>query len=197
MMGRFTKGSLQFKNTKGLKALGIALEDNYGVIVDNFSLRGNSGIVMSDLDSESCRNFQQIRTYDLIVLQYGLNVASDSVRVYNWYRDRMISVIDHIQQCFPGADILILGVSDRSRNGRNTMPSVISLLRAQRQIAISSEVAFWSIFAAMGGNDSMIKYVKSNWASKDYTHLSFRGGREIANALYDALLNEKGLYDTN
>jgi hypothetical protein len=43
----------------------------------------------------------------------------------------------------------------------------------------------------------MVKYVDSNWASKDYTHLSFRGGREVANALYDALLTKKDLYDSD
>ncbi|MDR2915268.1 MAG: hypothetical protein LBV74_10630 [Tannerella sp.] len=196
--GHFSKGVLQFKNAQGLKAIGIALEDNYGVIVDNFSLRGNSGIIMSELDSESCRNLQQIRPYDLIVLQYGLNVASDSVREYGWYRNKMVSVIEHMQHCFPGADILMLGVSDRSHkrgSSYSTMPAVVSLLRAQRQTAKRTEVAFWSIFAAMGGENSMVKYVNSNWASKDYTHLSFRGGREIANALYDAIITEKGLYD--
>ena len=200
IQGQFTKGSLLIKNALGLKALGIALEDNHGVVVDNFALRGNSGIIMSNLDSKSCRELQQIRPYDLIVLQYGLNVASDSVREYSWYRNRMISVVEHVQDCFPGADILILGVSDRShkRGGAySTMPAVMSLLRAQRQTAKEAEVAFWSIFAAMGGQNSMVKYVKSNWASKDYTHLSFRGGREVANALYDAILTEKVMYDDN
>ena len=198
MNGHFKKGSLQFKNAQGLNAIGIALEDNHGVIVDNFSIRGNSGIIMSELDSESCREMQQIRPYDLIVLQYGLNVASDSVREYGWYRNRMISVIEHVQNCFPGADILIMGVSDRShkRGGEySTMPAVMSLLKSQRQTAKDAEVAFWSIFAAMGGQNSMVKYVNSNWASKDYTHLSFRGGREVANALYNAIITEKGMYD--
>ena len=195
LKGRFRKGTLQFKNSKGLRALGIALEDNHGVVVDNFSIRGNSGASLSVLDSNSCRDLQQIRPYDLIVLQYGLNVASESVREYSWYRNKMVSVIEHIHECFPDADILVLGVSDRSRNGRSTMPAVLSLLRAQRQMAERTEVAFWSIFAAMGGQNSMVKYVNSNWASKDYTHLRFRGGREIAYALYDALITEKILYD--
>ena len=196
--GHFTKGTMQLKNAQGLNAIGIALEDNYGVVVDNFSLRGNSGVIMSEIDGESCRELQQIRPYDLIVLQYGLNVASDSIREYGWYRNRMISVVEHIQSCFPGADILIMGVSDRShrRGGTySTMPAVLSLLRAQRQTAKEAEVAFWSIFAAMGGQNSMVKYVNSNWASKDYTHLSFRGGREVANVLYDAIITEKGMYD--
>jgi hypothetical protein len=47
----------------------------------------------------------------------------------------------------------------------------------------------------MGGQNSMVQYVKTNKASKDYTHLSFRGGREIADALYDAILQEKRMYD--
>ena len=194
----FTKGTLQLKNARGLNAIGIALEDNYGVIVDNFALRGNSGIIMSELDRESCRELQHIRPYDLIVLQYGLNVASDSIREYGWYRNIMVSVIEHVQDCFPGADILILGVSDRSHRAAGTyktMPAVLSLLRAQRQTAIRAEVTFWSTFAAMGGHNSMVKYVNSNWASKDYTHLSFRGGREVAKALYDAIINEKNTYD--
>jgi len=196
--GQFTNGTLQFKNAKGLNAIGVALEDNHGICVDNFALRGNSGIIMSSLDSESCRQLQEIRPYDLIILQYGLNVASDSVRDYSWYRNQMVPVVSHIQHCFPGADILIMSVSDRSRNvggSYGTMPAVISLLRAQRQIAQRAEVAFWSIFAAMGGENGMVKFVDKNWASKDYTHLNFNGGREIANVLFDAIFTEKSLYD--
>ena len=200
LTGQFKNGTLYFKNAKGLSALGVALEDNHGICVDNFALRGNSGIVMSALDGESCRQLQQIRPYDLIILQYGLNVASDSVKDYSWYRSQMIPVVTHIQQCFPGADILLLGVSDRSRNfegSYSTMPAVVALLRAQRQIAQSTEVNFWSIFAAMGGENGMVNYVKRNWASKDYTHLNFQGGREIANVLFDALLAKKGMFDNH
>ena len=196
--GQHTQGTIQFKNATGLEAIGFAFEDNRGVVVDNFSLRGNSGVIMSEIDRESCRELQRIRPYDLIVLQYGLNVASDSVREYGWYRNHMVAVIEHIQNCFPGADILMLGVSDRSHkhgSSYSTMPAVLSLLRAQRQTAKRTEVAFWSIFAAMGGQNSMVKYVNSNWASKDYTHLSFRGGREIAQALFDAIITEKSMYD--
>ena len=197
---RFTKGTLQLQNSRGLNAIGMAIEDNSGVIVDNLALRGNSGIIMSDLDRKSCRELQHIRPYDLIVLQYGLNVASDSVLDYGWYRNSMVPVVEHIQNCFPGADILILGVSDRSHKDGNTyktMPAILSLLRAQRQTAIKTEVTFWSTFAAMGGQNSMIKYVDSNWASKDYTHLSFRGGREVANALFEAIVNKKNMHDND
>ena len=196
--GVFTDGAFHFRNAKGLQALGIVLEDNKGVVVDNFSLRGNSGMVLDALDMNSCRDLHQIRAYDLIILQYGLNVANEEMQEYGWYRDRMVKVIQHIRQCFPETDILLLGVSDRSnyQNGTyQTMPEVVSLLKAQYQAAKIAQAPFWSIFDAMGGENAMVRYVDRRWASKDYTHLSFRGGREIATQLFNALIFEKELYD--
>jgi lysophospholipase L1-like esterase len=196
--GAFTDGKFRFRKAKGLQALGVALEDNAGVVIDNFSLRGNSGVTLDRLDVHSCHRLNAIRPYDLIVLQYGLNVASETVRNYGWYRDELTEVIEHVRECFPEADILLLSVSDRSHyhdGAFRTMPAVVSLLKAQRQAAERTQVAFWNVFQAMGGENSMVRYVKYNWASKDYTHLSFRGGRELANALYDALILEKELYD--
>ena len=85
------------------------MEDHSGVVVDNFSLRGNSGMILERLDVSRCQALNKIRPYDLIVLQYGLNVVSDSVMNYGWYSSRMVKVINHIQLCFPEADILMLG----------------------------------------------------------------------------------------
>lgn len=196
--GVFTDGNIRIRKADGLQALGLALEDNKGVVVDNFSLRGNSGMILEELDEASCVSLRKIRPYDLIVLQYGLNVATETLLEYGWYRERMVKVIQHIQACFPEADVLLLGVSDRSyfRDGAyKTMPSVVSLLRSQKNAAEQAKIPFWSIFSAMGGENSMARYVKYRWASKDHTHLSFRGGKEIATSLFDALLLEKELYD--
>jgi lysophospholipase L1-like esterase len=196
--GIFSDGRFQFRRAGGLQALGVALEDNRGVVVDNFSLRGNSGVTLSRLDRASCLRLNEIRPYDLIVLQYGLNVAAENLHNYTWYREQMTEVILHVRQCFPTSDILLLGVSDRShyRDGAfRTIPAVVSLQKAQRQAAEAAEVTFWSTFRAMGGENSMVRYVKNRWASKDYTHLSFRGGRELAGALYEALMLEKEWYD--
>ena len=181
-----------------LEGMCTAMEDHSGVVVDNFSLRGNSGMILERLDVSRCQALNKIRPYDLIVLQYGLNVVSDNVMNYGWYSSRMVKVINHIQLCFPEADILMLGVSDRSRQDDGefeTMPAVLALLHAQRQAAKKAGVPFWNVFGAMGGENSMVRFVELNWASKDYTHLSFRGGREIADALLKALLSEKDFYD--
>ena len=198
MEGAFADGTFHFNLANGLQALGLAYEDKTGVVVDNFSLRGNAGTVLDQLDESSCFALHAIRPYDLIILQYGLNVTSEEMLYYGWYRDKMVTVIEHIRQCFPETDILLLGVSDRSyysEGAYQTMPAVVSLLRAQYQVAQLSQIPFWSIFDAMGGQNSMVRYVDWRWASKDYTHLSFRGGREIATKLFNALILEKELYD--
>ena len=75
------------------------------------------------------------------------------------------------------------------------MPAVLALLHAQRKVAKRAGIPFWNLFGAMGGENSMVRYVENNWASKDYTHLGFRGGREVAKALLEALAAEKDFYE--
>lgn len=196
--GEFTEANITFSGDSLLRMLGVVMEDNNGVVVDNFSLRGNSGMILDRLDSTRCQELCEIRPYDLIVLQYGLNIVTDSVMSYGWYGNRMVNAISHLKRCFPNSDILMLGVSDRSRqvDGEfETMPAVLALIHAQRSAAKKAGVTFWNTFGAMGGENSMVGFVERNWASKDYTHMSFRGGREIANALLNALMLEKKFYD--
>ena len=192
------RADFRFVRAKGFRALGVVMETDEGITVDNYSMRGNSGAVLERLDSASCRTLNALRPYDLIVLQYGLNVANDSVMQYGWYAKRMEGVVQHVRKCFPSADILLMGVSDRSRQENGafyTMPSVLALLHAQRQAARRAGVVFWNTFGAMGGKNSMVSYVEKNWASKDYTHLGFGGGRELARILTEALLEEMKFYE--
>lgn len=194
----FKEAFFSFSGAEDMLAFGLAMENKEGVVVDNFSLRGNSGMILDRFNAKLCRDLAHVRPYDLIVLQYGLNVVSEEVLNYGWYRDRMVKVVRHIQQCFPDADVLLMGVSDRSYQAEDsfeTMPAVLALLHAQRQIAKSTGITFWNTFGAMGGVNSMTRFVENNWASKDYTHLSFRGGREIAKTFYEALMLEKEFYD--
>jgi hypothetical protein len=191
-------GTLSFANAQNLRALGVVLEDNTGITVDNFSLRGNSGMSLIGLDVDACKAMGEIRSYDLIILQYGLNVADASMLDYGWYRSRMNDVINHLRQCFPNSDFLLLSVSDRGNqyNGEfKTMPAILALLNTQRKIAQQTQIPFWNMFGAMGGENSIVRFVNNGWAGKDYTHLTFRGGTEISQRLIKALMQEKELYE--
>jgi hypothetical protein len=196
--GPVQEGEFLFTRARGFLAYGIALDGEGGVVVDNYASRGNSGLIFEHLDPATCAALDEIRHYDLIILQYGLNIVSEETLQYGWYRVRVVQLIRHLRKCFPDSDMLMLGVSDRAsrQNGSfQTMPAVLALLHVQRQAARQAGIPFWNLFGAMGGRNSMLKFVEQDWASKDFSHLNFKGGRKIANSLMNALMLEKEFYD--
>lgn len=186
--------SAAFSFGSGGEVYGIALEDSVGISVDNLSLRGNSGMALLNINDAMLAGFDSLRDYKLIILQYGLNVAGEGVTKFTAYENNMIKVINRIKKNCPGASILLISVSDRStkKNGEYvTMQSIPLLVEAQRRIASKTGVAFWDLYTAMGGSGSMVTYANNNWANKDYTHLKFSGGRQLARILTETLLYQK------
>ena len=173
---------------------GAALEGSKGIVLDNFSLRGSSGVSLRSIPEQTLKEFNSKRPYDLIVLQYGLNVATEKGRNYDYYRVGMKKSLDHIKHCFPQTPILMLGVGDRSYKTEDgelkTMPRVKNLIQYQKVIASESSIAFWNMFQAMGGEGAMVKMVqaKPSLANYDYTHINFKGGKYLAGLLYESLM---------
>ena len=177
---------------------GVSFEGEKGIVVDNYSIRSNSGLGLFGTSATVNREIDKMLGYDLIVLQYGLNAMSADVINYSGYGQNMRRMVNYIKRCFPDAAVLMLGVGDRSTmiDGEfETMPAVAAMIDEQRSIAKDCGIAFWDIYTAMGGENSMVDFVEKGWAAKDYTHLSFGGGRYIAGRLVDALLYLKQLVD--
>lgn len=191
---------LGYPANSNLKLFGALLDDEAGICVDNFAMRGNSGFSMLDVPGETLKATDSLLNYRLIVLQYGLNAVYGNNKDFEAYKKRMLKVIQHMKESFPNADILLLSVSDRStlKSGKYvTMPGIPYMVNTQRELAAEAEIAFWDVFTAMGGENSMGEFVKARpaKAAKDYTHLSFEGGRDIGNKLLEALLYEKKKHD--
>lgn len=180
---------------------GMAMDGNQGIVVDNFSLRGSSGLSLRTIPAEALSDFNAQRPYDLIILQYGLNVATERGYNYDNYQKGLLAAIEHLKKCFPQSGFLLLSVGDRdyrTETGElHTMPGVKNLIRYQQNIAAESGIAFWNMFEAMGGEGSMAKLVqaKPSMANYDYTHINFRGGKYLADLLYEVLVYGKELYD--
>jgi hypothetical protein len=173
---------------------GVSLEKGNGVYVDNFPIRGNSGVAIDDIPRNIFSEFQKMLNYKLIILNYGLNIASPEQSNYTWYRNKMIKVINNLKQVFPEAAILLIGVSDKAvKRGTKfiTDPSVLLVLNEQKLIAEKTGIAFWNSLEAMGGINSMNEWVNQNLALKDYSHLSDAGGKILADLLTEAILNVK------
>jgi len=172
---------------------GVALEDTVGISLDNFALRGSSGLSIRSIPMGTLRQFARYRPYDLIVLQYGVNVATQRGSDYTKYVDGMRTVIQHLKEAFPTAGILIVGVADRDyvtdEGEIRTMPGIRNLVRFQQRLAADECVAFWNLFQAMGGNESMKGLVDQHpsLAALDYTHINGRGGKHLATLFFDVL----------
>lgn len=188
------KARVDILDPAGFIGYGVVFDSPTGVGVDNYSIRSNSGIALFGTSAKVNSQIGRMLGYDLIVMQYGLNAMSPDVTNYAGYRQNMVRVVNYIKRSFPNAAVLLLGVGDRSTmdNGEFvTMDAVYSMIKEQRAIAKECGVAYWDTFTAMGGENSMADFVEKGWAAKDYTHLSFGGGRYIAKQLVNALLYVK------
>lgn len=180
---------------------GVAMESKTGICIDNFSMRGNSGIGLNYVNEKMFRDFDSIHPYDLIVLSYGLNVANEKSKNYDWYVRSMKPTIAMMKRAFPHSSVLVIGCSDRAENidgELQTMPSVKRLIDVQRKMAADNEVCFWNLFEAMGGDSTMIRWAnmpKHALANKDYTHLSFYGGKKVADIFLQTILYEREKYE--
>lgn len=175
---------------QGFVGYGVVLEGARGIGVDNYAIRSNSGLAMFGTDKQVNTQIGKMLGYDLVVLQWGLNAMDPSVTNYKAYGQQLRRVINYVKACFPRSAIIVMGVGDRATQVEGefvTMEAVHSMIKVQKAAAEECGVAFWNTFEAMGGQNSMAAFVEKNWAAKDYTHLSYGGGRHIATKFVQAL----------
>lgn len=171
-------------NLGGVTCYGASLEDETGIYIDNFAIKGNSGLGLQSISGKNLAAFDSLLHYDLIVLQFGLNVSNSPSQDFSGYVKGMSRLIAKLKTAFPETPILLLSVSDRSKRQQGqfvTMPVIPILIQAQEKIANDNQLLFWNLFEAMGGENSMAQFAnaKPALANKDYTHLNFAGGRKV------------------
>lgn len=198
----FSKLSLEI--TEGEPILyGISLEKGAGIYIDNFSFRGNSGIPLSQIPSDHLKSVNRALNYKLIVLHFGLNVVGHNVGDYSWYIKPFRKTIQHFKKAFPDATLILASVCDKSynSNGRwNTEPDIPKFVNIQAQLAAEENICFWNLYKAMGGFNSMKKWVEEEnprLANKDYTHFNHQGAKKAAELFYNWMMEEYDKYLKN
>lgn len=191
----FNEIKYTFLNQSKLPVYAVSLESDTGVIVDNLSFRGNSGLPLTKIPESILQGFDEENNYDLIILQYGMNAVSPTAKDYHWYQQGLNRMVKHMQKSFPNAAILFVGVPDKGfkQDGQYiTNPGVPFVVETEKQVAEENGIAFWNLFEAMGGFNSMVKWAEADTslANKDYTHFNFRGASKVAHMLYKELDKE-------
>lgn len=174
---------------------GIALDDTAGIALDNISLRGSSGLEFTRISKQNMQAIYRHLDVGLIILQFGVNIVPNIRDDYTYYEKKFSKQVQRFKSIFPSIPILIVSVSDMSQKEGNYYQSYpnIELIRAvQRKIAFDNDCAFWDLYAAMGGKNSMPSWVfaKPPLAKKDFTHFNYRGSKIIGQMFYNALMNE-------
>jgi len=185
---------IEFPVAEQAVVFGATLENDPGVYVDNFPLRGNSGVDLQQISVANLKEFAKYMDYKLIILEFGLNIAGNKTD-YSWYEREMTKVINNFKAAFPKASIVLISVHDKAiKKGSEfvTDPAIERLVASQKKLATATNVAIWSLFDAMGGKNSMPTWVNANppLAFKDYIHFNDQGAKKVAQLFTDALLDE-------
>ena len=172
---------------------GAANDPLHGIQVDNFSVRGCTGLNIADIPQETMRDFALLRPYDLIVLQFGLNstTASATDSHYDHYCEQMRKVIRLMKRTYPNAAILLVSVPDRgvrTGGGIQTMKGILNMLDHQEMLAEQERINFYNLYEAQGGAGASRRMSQRGMLANDLLHINFKGGAYVAHKLIDALL---------
>lgn len=172
---------------------GISLETPVGVIVDNIPMRGCSGNIFTRIDSVQLRDFYRDTNTRLIILQFGGNMIPQTENpstISGYVRSTLRQQVRYLRACAPEASILFIGPSDMSTRidgEMTTYPLVPYMDRLLRKMAAEEQIAYWSMYDAMGGKDSMVRWVENGLAGSDYVHFTRSGANKIGRQLYQWL----------
>ena len=188
-----------FKGSKSPDIYGIALDGVSGVAVDNIAMRGNAGVVFTKIDEKQLKRFYKELNVKLILLEFGGNVVPHITKNYDYYERLFKSQIERLKKVAPGAAIIVIGVADMSIKDKNryiTYPNLENVRNALKNATLSSGAAYWDMYEAMGGKNSMPSWVFAEppLASSDFVHFNPRGAKLVANMFYNSLLYEYNLY---
>lgn len=188
---------LKFDPSASTQIAAVYLEPEKGIQLDNYPYRGNTGSAMDELSEESLAELNKYMDYRLIILQFGLNAVAMRKSEFENFKKDFIKGVKKLKTAFPETSFILMGVSDKSRKKGSsfvTDPLIIDLIKIQKEISEETGIAFWNTFEAMGGANSMVKWVKNKpaYAHSDFTHFNKDGadkiGEMFANALIDGYI---------
>ena len=176
-----------------MEIFGVMLDGISGISLDNVPMRGCSGTVFTITTRNTLEPFFKRNNVRLIILQYGGNSVPYMKRekAFIEYKQGLIAQINLFKSIAPDAKILFIGPADMSTNvkgKKETYPQLEPTIKLLEEVCSETGVAFWNLYEAMGGHNSMIKWVEANLAGRDYLHFTRDGASKVADMLFNTYL---------
>lgn len=175
---------------------GLLLETPTGITVDNIPMRGCLGTVFTNINAEQMSAFFRTTHTSLIIMQFGGNAIpfNKEPSTIRGIASQLRTQVQYMRRCAPGASILFIGPSDMLINDEGelrTNPLVPYLDHLLKKMAAEEGIAYWSLYGAMGGENSMLVWQQRGLAGQDGIHFTRRGAERAAEMLWQWL--EEGL----
>ncbi len=172
---------------------GVLLDGKTGVRMDNMAMRGSSGAIFTAMDAGQLRSFSRDENVRLILLQYGGNSVPylKTDKATATFLESVRRQLRLLKELAPEAKIVFVGPSDMSTvvgGKRQTYPRLPALVDSLRASATACGAAYWDIYGAMGGLNSMVQWVNARpaLAGSDYVHFTLAGSRKMGDMFCDA-----------
>lgn len=174
---------------------GITLDEAKGVRMDNVAMRGEAGRIFTRLNHENFQQMSAERKPDIFIFQFGGNTIPyiEQEKQITDYVRSLIQNIKWVKRSNPKASVIVIGPGDMStsENGKMiTYPFLIKLNEEMKNQCVNNNIAFWSIYEAMGGENSMVAWVEKGMAASDYVHLKPKGTQIISELFFQHLHND-------
>lgn len=190
-----TPGKLKFEFTGKISPniCAFSLEGDYGVQVSNIGMRGSSGTVFGRLNGATARPMYDELNTKLVIMQFGGNSVpffKDSVGVRN-FAGYFKGQINRVKSMNPGAMVIVIGPSDMSKNNEGIFETYEYLpycVDQMRKVTQEAGGAFWNLYSAMGGKNSMPSWVEQGLAGNDHIHFSNAGAKIASQKFYEAFI---------
>ena len=148
------------------------------------------------VDKENLRDSYSLLKPDLVVLHYGLNLATNIRNDYSFYEKGLSRQIEPLKEISPGTGLLVVGLTDMAYQDGSIIrsyPNIAKIINAQRNASAESGAVFWDARNAMGGISSIIRWFGMDppLAKKDYVHLTDQGADTLARMMISELFTIK------
>lgn len=191
--------TIRFSGYSSPEIYGIALDAAAGVAVDNIAGRGSAGLMFGKMNKYHLKQMMDELNPKLIILQFGGNITPYITESYNYYKRMFSYQLGILREVCPFTSIVVIGPADMSRKVDDqyiSYPNIPDIRDALKEAAFNHGAAFWDMYEAMGGENSMPSWVNNEppLAAPDYTHFSHKGAEIIAQMFYNSLITEYNKY---
>jgi len=171
---------------------GLTLDGGSGIQIDNIAMRGSSGTMFTKNDATDYSRMAKELKPKVMILQFGGNTVpylKDSIGITN-YTKRLHSQIKWLRRRHSGMSLLFIGPTDlaTSVNGKMITYELLPYLNEQlKELCMNNNLAYWDMFHAMGGKNSIPIWVKEKLVGGDYIHFTPKGTKFISELFFTSL----------